>query len=100
MGGIGRALDELCTVFKHFKKYYNHCSAAFVDLRKAFDSVSFEAIYVALQKLSVSQLIDYIRFVYFNANTYVFLNGRLSGTAAPRCSSKRPSLVHLIPFSP
>lgn len=84
MDGIGRAIDELETVPNNFKNLYNPCSAAFIDLRKAFDSINFESVYATLQRLGVPLLfINYIQFIYSNARNFLSFDGQISCSVSP-----------------
>lgn len=84
MDGIARAIEELESVHKHFKEHNNPLSAAFIDLRKAFDSVSFKAIYDALQRLGVpNHFINYVKFIYSNASTFLVFDGNVSQPIHP-----------------
>ena len=54
-------------------------SVAFLDVRKAFDHVSYPAIRAACKKLGVPRhLIWYLREFYSPSNTRLVLGGRLS----------------------
>lgn len=82
MDGIARVIDQLDSVFNNFKTFRNSCSAAFIDLRKIFDSISFDSIYSALAKLNVPfSFSNYIKFV--NLNTYLQFNGTFSESISP-----------------
>lgn len=65
---IARAVEELESVFSYSKSKFNPLSAVFIDLRKAFDSVTFQAIFDALKRFGVPRnFINYISFIYNNA---------------------------------
>lgn len=84
MDGIARAVEELESVFHTAKTKYNPFSAVFIDFRKAFDSVAFEAIFEALRRLGVPEhFVSYIIFLYSNARTFLVLNGNVSQPIHP-----------------
>ena len=49
----------------------------FVDLKKVYDSVSREALWLALRKLGVPVLIDIIRSFHDNMNASIRVDGEL-----------------------
>lgn len=63
--GIAQAIDKIDTVFAHFKSRFNAFAADFNDLRKAFDSFAFSAIYNAFELIGLLECFnDYIKFIY------------------------------------
>lgn len=84
MDSIGHTIEELESVFMQFKSKFNPLSAAFTDLRKAFDLVNFDAIYDALQWLGVPiSFINYIRFLHANARMFFIFDGNVSDPVHP-----------------
>ena len=62
------------------KRDLKSISLAFVDLSKAFDSVSHDSLWVACRALGVPfPLIDYLQSFYRGSKTRLRLDGRLSG---------------------
>lgn len=84
MDGIGRSVEELECVYSHSKSHCNALSAAFIDLRKAFNSMSFDAIYEALRLLGVpNHFISYIRFIYSHVRTFLIFDGNVFHSIHP-----------------
>lgn len=90
MDGISRAVEELESIFSISKTKYHPLSAAFNDVRKAFDSVAFSAIFDALRRLSVpDHFINYIIFIYSHARTFLVLNGNVSHPVHPQRGARQ-----------
>lgn len=64
---------------------HRNLSLCFLDVRKAFDSVSHESILTAATRLGMpSPLISYIRRLYSGSATRLRINGRLGSWIHPR----------------
>lgn len=76
MDGIAKAIESLDTVYKVFKSKFNYFSVAFIDMCKAFDIISFDAIYLVLKLIEIpGSFSKYIKFIYSNAKRYPLFGG-------------------------
>ena len=77
--GIADSVWFLQTVIKHHQDNLCPLSVAFVDVRKAFDSVSHRSILVAAARLGVpSPFLVYLRELYSDARTRLRIGTELS----------------------
>lgn len=73
--GIAENSFILKSLLKYAKRQKHDCYLAFIDLSKAFDSVSHPAIVAALKRLGIPpRLISYIEALY--QDSYTDINGR------------------------
>ncbi|GBO45524.1 Retrovirus-related Pol polyprotein from type-2 retrotransposable element R2DM [Araneus ventricosus] len=86
--GVQRLIDALNVKVKKFIQAQvnggsNYDSlktiaVAVLDMEKAFDSVSHDAIFQALEKINISPVIkDYLKFTYAHARTFLCFNGSI-----------------------
>ena len=77
--GVGANLTVLRNLFDHAKRERKPISLCFLDIRKAFDSVSHESVRVALSAKGVpAKLRRYIEWVYREATTVLEFGGEKS----------------------
>ncbi|CAB4069704.1 unnamed protein product [Lepeophtheirus salmonis] len=68
--GISENTFVLDEVIRHSKRYFNSLSLAFLDIRKAFDSVNHQSIARALNKAGVPhEITHYLSYVLLHART-------------------------------
>ncbi|GBN88201.1 Retrovirus-related Pol polyprotein from type-1 retrotransposable element R2, partial [Araneus ventricosus] len=68
---FGYMVQSACTNFSTI-------AVAVLDMEKAFDSVSHDAIFEALQKINISPVMkDYLKFTYTHAKTFLCFNGSI-----------------------
>src|SRR6218665_924153 len=69
----------LDTIIKEAQRRRRPLSLAFVDVAKAFDSVSHDTLRRALRRLGVPEsLVDYVGYMYGHSSTVLVVNGRRS----------------------
>src|SRR6218665_606279 len=69
----------LDTIIKEAQRRRRPLSLAFVDVAKAFDSVSHDTLRGALRRLGVPEpLVDYVGYMYGHSSTVLVVNGRRS----------------------
>ena len=74
-------LDKLFSVSKNKLVPF---SAAFIDLKKAFDSVSHSAIFSALLKLGIpTDFVGYLKYIYAHARTFLVFKSFIHGPVYP-----------------
>ena len=77
--GIAENTEILKNVIKTAKASSSSVYIAFLDVRKAFDSVSHESLLLAAQRAGCpSPLLAYIRHIYANGRTKLKVGGKLS----------------------
>ena len=93
----------ILTLLSYIQAAYHqkiYCVCFFLDLRKAFDTVSH---HILLQKLAHygfrGQCHDYLKSYYKNRNQYVFLNGVCSGFREVTCGVPQGAILGPLCFS-
>ncbi|GBL74729.1 Retrovirus-related Pol polyprotein from type-2 retrotransposable element R2DM [Araneus ventricosus] len=78
MDGIAEAVHLFDQMIQRACTNFNTIAVAVLDIEKAFDSVSHDAIFEALQKINISPVIkDYLKFTYAHAKTFLCFNGSI-----------------------
>ncbi|KAF8784079.1 Retrovirus-related Pol polyprotein type-2 like protein, partial [Argiope bruennichi] len=76
--GIASAVHLLDDLLQDACRRLSSISLAVLDMEKAFDSVSHDAIFDALAAREVSPtLVEYLKFVYANSRTFLCFQGRI-----------------------
>ncbi|GBO32976.1 Retrovirus-related Pol polyprotein from type-2 retrotransposable element R2DM [Araneus ventricosus] len=78
MDGIAEAVHLFDQMIQSACTNFNTIAVAVLDMEKAFDSVSHDAIFQALEKVNISPVIkDYLKFTYSHARTFLCFNGSI-----------------------
>ena len=82
--GIAKAVDKMDMIFKYLKQDYHPLSAVFIDISKAFDSVSHSAIIELLKRRNVDYgFCKYVDYIYKFSKTTLTFNGFSSNLIHP-----------------
>lgn len=82
--GIAKGLTTLDSILKNSKMNLEGLSLASIDLRKAFDSISHQAIRVTLEKFILPKgFNNYVSFLYEKAKTKLHFGGEVSAAIHP-----------------
>ncbi|GBL83242.1 Retrovirus-related Pol polyprotein from type-1 retrotransposable element R2 [Araneus ventricosus] len=78
MDGIAKAVHLFDQMIQSACTNFKTIAVAVLDMEKAFDSVSHDAIFQALEKVNISPVIkDYLKFTYAHARTFLCFNGSI-----------------------
>lgn len=88
--GCAENVFLLDLALRYHRASCKHVYVASLDVAKAFDSVSHEAIFAALKASGVPQsMISYMRFVYKKSCTRLYFNKDTSDKIRPTCGVKQ-----------
>lgn len=90
MDGCAENTFLLDLAIKYHRRSFKHLYIASIDVAKAFDSVSHEALYAALEASGLpSGFLEYIRFMYENSSTVLSFDRQTSTVIHPTCGVKQ-----------
>ena len=93
---IAKLTSHIVQAF-HNKLY---CACFFLDLRKAFDTVSHELLFLKLEHYGFrGQCLDYLKSYFNNRTQYVYSNGFKSESGSVVCGVPQGSILGPICFS-
>lgn len=76
MDGVARGIDLFNAILRSTQSEGKPIAAAALDIQKAFDSVSHQAIFQIIDLLDLHPGIKaYLKFIYLNSKTHLLFRG-------------------------